>query len=167
MYGIQKHSRRQHHGRQRTNRHRAPTISIARRISRSSIRHARFPPPRSRPKSRNESRLVAVCAVVFAVVRVVCISLRYAIPESSPLPSSSRRTRFAMRRVASQCIAHVYLRQEQKGRGGGGRGSSRCTLKHPRRVGGAALENRSFAICRRRGAVSKRRVEQSTTLSWE
>lgn len=110
------------------------TISIAWRISRSSIRHARFP-LRSRPKSRNESRLVAICTIVFAVVCVVCVSLRCTIPESFLLPSSSRGTQSAMRRVASRCTVYVYLVYGRK-RGigeneGGGEGKSSGYFKVP------------------------------------
>lgn len=113
-----------------------------------AIRHARFP-PRARPSSRRESRLVTIHISLRAVP---CAAAYENPPSSHHRRNREERDPRRVLRLALRCIVHMQVR----GVGGPGEIEAVCSEAPPRRVNGATLEDGSFAICPPgRGAISK------------
>ncbi|EGI68282.1 hypothetical protein G5I_03064 [Acromyrmex echinatior] len=115
-------------------------INGAQRIS--AIRHARFP-PRARPSSRKESRLVTI----YVFLRVMCLAMKVPFVAAIIVKNvDPQRVSYLVHRDT-----YASLRRERVN----GWKSRQYAPRHPRRVNGATLEDGSFTICPRRGAVSK------------
>jgi hypothetical protein len=85
--------------------------------------------------------------------------VRIGCPRRAAYESSPRRDACSARRDAASARRSTGDRRSEREV----REGHRAGPEHPRRVGGATLEDRSFAICRRRG--TKRRAVQSAPLA--